>query len=299
MAEISGIGLVPVPCNYTTLTSILGARRGGEVVQTLARVFDADAAVPVMALLNHSDPVAKLAGEVAYEEIFLGYTIKQWGLEPEDVGPSVMGRVPVRMGWDDRYFRDEYQALPADGYEAMVTRMLDHPSIEVSLATEADRSTFATFQYVVYTGAIDELLAYGLGPLPYRSLSFEFEALDIFSLQPVTQVNYPGEVPWTRITEFKHFGQQPSAKTLIAREIPGTHEPGKNDPYYPLASDAARSLHKEYVRLASKLHPNIVPAGRLADYRYYNMDQAVARGLQVAHELNCNVGHEKAPTHGS
>ncbi len=285
LAQVASVGAVPVPCNFTSLAALLGERAWPTVQETLQRLYKSEQAVPVMELLRHPDPLVKEAGRVAYESIFLGYTTKQWGLRPEEVGPSVMSRVPVRMGWDDRYFLDRFQALPRPGYHELVGNMLDHDGIEVFLGTAAKGEDFCNYEKVVFTGAVDDLLGHRFGPLPYRSLRFEYEVVEADYFQPVAQVNFPGSEPWTRITEFKHFGSQVASNSLLAREIPQEHQPGKNEPYYPFATDDGRDRHQAYAATALLEFPNLTLAGRLAEYRYYNMDQAVARGLQVSSEL--------------
>lgn len=282
-ANIRGL-IVPVPFNFKTLMA-LEPMKGEQWAQHLSTRHKRDETVPMLRLLESEDPISASVAKLAYDYLFLHYTIKQWGLLPEDLGPSVTGRVPIRMGYDDRYFSDSFQALPNPGFVEMVQQMLAHPNIEVSLKTEASPSDFPSFSHVVFTGAVDELCGYELGALPYRSLDFKTEILEMEDFQGCAQMNFTVDKEYTRVTEFKHMTNQTHQHTAVTYEFPKAHVVGSSDPYYPIPRDDERSLHKEYVSLVATRFPNVVLAGRLADYRYYNMDQAVARGLTVAREL--------------
>jgi len=281
LASIDG-QLVPVPFNLNTLDALFPERDAKRLTDALVSEFGLDSRVPILKLrASVSGELADLA-EFVYEKVFLGYTTKQWGRTPEQLSSSVTARVPVVIGRDDRYFNDRYQAMPIEGYTAMFERILDHPNITVLLDTDA-RDVIAAEQSarIVYSGAIDELFDHVFGPLPYRSLRFEPVHDDVDRAQPSGIVNYPNDHEYTRITEFKHLTGQQIAGTTRHVEYPIAHEPGRTVPYYPVPVDEALRHYRQYVDLATAEAPHVVFAGRLADYRYYNMDQAVFRALSV------------------
>ncbi|CAN5612422.1 UDP-galactopyranose mutase [soil metagenome] len=286
LAQISG-QLVPVPFNLTSLQTLFPAAEAQRLETLLVKGFGRGANVPILKLREAAaadaaaTELAPLADYV-YDNVFHGYTVKQWGLTPEELGPAVMSRVPVRISHDDRYFQDQYQALPRDGYTAMVRRILDHPNIEVALGTDfAVVANDLSFDRLIYTGPIDAYFEHRHGALPYRSLRFDFEHLpETEYFQAATQVNYPNSEAYTRITEFKHATGQQATGTTISREYPEAYTVGQNEPYYPIPLPEHRALLARYQKDAYQLN-TVTFAGRLADYRYYNMDQAVAHALTV------------------
>ena len=220
--------------------------------------------------------------EYIYQNVFYGYTTKQWGLEPEELSPSVTARVPVYISFDDRYFQDKFQKMPKHGYTKMFERLLDHPNIHVSLNTDyKDVVDQVSVKKVLYTGAIDEFFDYEFGELPYRSLKFDFQTYRLPAYQSVGTVNYPMSHDFTRITEMGHLTQERGDHTTVAIEYPQPHIPGETIPYYPIPRDENLAKHNEYVEFAEKEAPNVLFAGRLGDYKYYNMDQAAARALTI------------------
>jgi UDP-galactopyranose mutase len=225
--------------------------------------------------------VLSSVGRDLCDKFFRGYTRKQWGLDLSKLSASVAARVPVRTNTDDRYFTDSFQKMPAEGYTGMFARMLDHRNIRVQLGT--DFSEFrrnSSWNQLFYTGPIDEYFEFRLGKLPYRSLRFEHEHLPLVDqFQPVGTVNYPNEQDFTRITEFKHLTGQKHSGTSIVREYPGD----EGDPYYPVLRPENEELFQKY-RALSAGESNVLFAGRLAQYRYYNMDQVVASGLKIAEQ---------------
>jgi UDP-galactopyranose mutase len=277
--------LVPVPFNLDTLHALFGPDEAARLERTLLAAFEPDAHVPVLSLRAHADRDLRRVGEAAYDALFDGYTRKQWGVGPDALDPGVTGRVPLRIGRDDRYFRDRYQGVPADGYTALVQRILDQPGIDVSTGTtfeQAERT--ATFGRVLYTGPLDALMGYAFGALPYRSLRFEHRTLDQADLaQPVAQINFPdpADGAFTRIVEHRHLTGQQAQATTLTREFALAHEPGRTEPYYPVPHADHRALYRRYARELARVHPSLLAAGRLADYRYYNMDQAVGRALSL------------------
>lgn len=212
---------------------------------------------------------------------------KQWELKPEELDPSVTGRVPVYISRDDRYFQDTYQAMPKHGYTLMFNRMLFHKNIKVLLNTSyREIVTEIHFNRMIYTGPIDAYFDYMYGPLPYRSLQFKFVTLEEEWHQSVGTINYPNEYDFTRITEQKYLTGQRLPRTTLVVEYPQAYQPTNNhcEPYYPIPREDNRAIHALYEREVKKLRGTVLFAGRLADYKYYNMDQAVARALKLFEE---------------
>lgn len=221
-------------------------------------------------------------GRDLYEKLFRGYTRKQWGLDPSELSASVAARIPTRTNHDDRYFTDTFQHMPADGYTRMFERMLDHANIRVDCGVDffAIRDRVRA-RHVVYTGPIDAFYAHCYGRLPYRSIEFVHRHLpDTARYQSVGTVNFPNDFRYTRITEFKHLTGQLHAGTSLVEEYPCD----EGDPYYPVPRPANEALFKRYEALA-KDTDGVTFAGRLAQYRYYNMDQVVAQALALADRL--------------
>jgi UDP-galactopyranose mutase len=273
LAQVDGM-LVPIPINRTTINALykLELRTDAE-----AEAFLASRAEPVQVIRTSEDVVVSAVGRDLYEKFFRGYTRKQWGLDPSELDKSVTARVPTRTNTDDYYFGDRFQAMPADGYTKMFERMLDHPNIDLLLGVDYREICGAyPHNHLVFSGPIDEYFDYRFGKLPYRSLRFEHEILECEWLQPVAVVNYPDEsVPYTRITEYKHLtGQESRRHTSITREYPSA----EGDPYYPIPRAENQALYKRYEALA-KAEPGTSFVGRLATYRYYNMDQIVGQAL--------------------
>ena len=274
--------LIPLPCNLNTIDALLPGGEGRQRGRELVDAFGLDTRVPILKLIDHHDRRLAELGDLLYRSVFLPYTVKQWGRRPEELDPAVTGRVPVVVSRDDRYFRDRHQALPADGYTAMVTRMLDHPLIAV--ATSTDHTSLGdTFRCrrKVFTGPIDEFFGTVHGPLPYRSLRFVDSVVDDGPFQPVSVVNHPDAPGYTRIIEHAHFAGPVSGSTLVTHEYPEDYRPGVNEPYYPLPTLASRQLYQRYEALLAEVDPTTVFAGRLARYRYLDMDQAVGQALQI------------------
>jgi UDP-galactopyranose mutase len=229
-------------------------------------------------------------GRELYEKFFRSYTRKQWDLDPSELDASVTSRVPTRTSRDDRYFTDIYQAMPLHGYTRMFERMLDHPNVKVMLNTDyREIEHFLPYERIVYTGPIDEYFGYQFGKLPYRSLEFRFETHDRPVFQDAPVVNFPNEHPYTRITEFKYLTGQDHAKTTVVYEYPRA----EGDPYYPVPRPENAELYKQYKELADTLD-DVVFVGRLATYKYYNMDQVVAQALATYRRLEETRGRDRA-----
>lgn len=272
LAEVDGKQM-PMPINRTTLN----------ILYDLDLKTDEDAAAylaaraePVAVIRTSEDVVINAIGRNLYKTFFRGYTRKQWALDPSQLDKSVTSRVPTRTNTDDRYFTDEFQAMPADGYTKMFEAMLDHPNIEVLLGVDyADIRDQVKFADLVFTGPIDEYFGFRFGKLPYRSLRFEHQTVAIDKFQDVATVNYPEEaVPYTRITEYKHLTGQTAPVTSVTYEYPTA----EGDPYYPIPRDENQALFKRYEALGDA-EDGVTFVGRLATYRYYNMDQVVGQAL--------------------
>src|SRR5688572_21845247 len=278
LAEVRG-QLVPIPINRTTVNRLfgLGLRYDAAVERFYAsRAERGERARP------SDEVVVQGVGRELYELLFRGYTRKQWGLAPSQLDASVTARVPARTNDDDRYFPDRFQAMPAAGYTRMFDRLLEHPLIEVRTAVDFhDVEDELDYGQLVYTGPIDAYFDYRFGRLPYRSLRFEFETLSMARFQATGTVNYPDEsVPFTRITEFKHLTGQAHAATTLVREFPTV----EGDPYYPIPRPDNRALYERYAALAAAT-PGVEFVGRLATYKYYNMDQVVGQALAAYRRL--------------
>ena len=273
---------VPVPFNLRSLHALFPPQRAAQLEDLLVEHYGCGSKVPILKLRENSNKELKVLADYVYEKIFYGYTLKQWELRPEDLDPSVIGRVPVHVSWDDRYFQDTYQAMPKLGYTPLFSRMLERPNIHVLLNTDY-RAIIGEvkFNRLVCIGPIDEFFDYVHGALPYRSLAFEFASMGCEWYQEVGTVNYPNAEKFTRITEQKYLSGQALPGTLLIREYPQKYVTGQNQPYYPIPREANREQHKLYQREAAKLNGSVLFAGRLGDYKYYNMDQAVGRALKL------------------
>jgi UDP-galactopyranose mutase len=272
--------LVPIPINRTTLNSLFGLdlRTDEEAADYLA-----SRAEPVEDIQTSEDVVINAVGRELYELFFRGYTRKQWGIDPSQLDKQVTQRIPTRTNTDDRYFGDTFQAMPKDGYTAMFKRMTAHPRIEKMLGVDyGDVKDAIDFDHLIFTGPIDEYFDFRFGKLPYRSLRFDHRTLDQEQYQPVAVVNYPSpETPYTRISEYKHLTGQKHPKTSITYEYPAA----EGDPYYPIPRPENQELFKRYEALADAT-PGVTFVGRLATYRYYNMDQIVGQALATFRKMD-------------
>lgn len=275
--------LVPIPVNMDTVNRIFNLHLSNE--KEMEAWLEANR-VPIKNPKDGREAVLSKIGEVLYEKMFKHYTKKQWDKFPEELNASVLNRIPVRTNRDDRYFSDKYQALPEKGYTKIFEKMLSHPNIEVRLNTDYFdvRDSLPEFEKIFYTGPIDKFFDFKhkvKGDLEYRSIHFEFETLDQEYFQNNSVINYPGpEVAFTRIIEYKHFGNQKTKKTTIVRE----YSTDEGEPYYPVLNEKNLKLYKLYQAEAEN-HPDIHFVGRLANYKYFNMDQAFKNALHLFHTL--------------
>jgi UDP-galactopyranose mutase len=279
LAQVRG-QLVPIPINRTTLNSLFGLNLTNDEE---AAAYLASRAEPVGEIRTSEDVVISAVGRELYELFFQGYTRKQWGIDPSQLDKAVTARIPTRTNTDDRYFGDKHQIMPLHGYTAMFNRMLDHPNIDVLLSTDyRDIMDEIEAGHIVYTGPVDEYFGFRFGKLPYRSLRFEHKIVEQERFQPVAVVNYPDpQTPYTRITEYKHLTGQTHPWTSITYEYPSA----EGDPYYPIPRAENQVLYKKYEALADA-NPNVTFVGRLATYRYYNMDQVVGQALAAFRKID-------------
>jgi UDP-galactopyranose mutase len=274
--------MVPIPINRTTLNELFGLdlQTDEEAAEYLA-----SRAEPVDEIKTSEDVVINAVGQELYELFFRGYTRKQWGLDPSELDKQVTSRIPTRTNTDDRYFSDTFQAMPLEGYTKMFERMLDHPLIDKALGVDfrdIKDEAAEIADHIIYTGPIDEYFDFRFGKLPYRSLRFDHQTLDKEWEQPVAVVNYPDEkVPYTRISEYKHLTGQEAPVTTITYEYPSA----EGDPYYPIPRPENQELFKKYEALADETE-GVTFVGRLATYRYYNMDQIVGQALATFRRMD-------------
>ena len=271
--------LLPIPINRTTLNGLYGLDLKGEAD---AGEFLASRAEPVADIRTSRDVVISQVGTDLYRTFFEGYTRKQWGLDPSQLDKSVTARIPTRTSTDDRYFLDTYQAMPADGFTRLFENMLDHENIRIELGVDhRELNSERLARRTIFTGPIDAYFDQRFGALPYRSLDFRHETLDQEQFQSVAVVNYPSEdVPYTRITEYKHLTGQSHAKTSISYE----YARADGEPYYPIPRPENQALYKQYEALAAA-QDDVIFVGRLGTYKYYNMDQVVGQALATFRRL--------------
>lgn len=288
---------VPIPFNLNTLHELFPIYLAANLEKKLIKQFGFDIKIPILDLKKTEDKDLKILADFIYKKIFLHYTIKQWGFEPEDLDPSVTGRVPVFISKDNRYFQDKYQGMPKEGYTKLFERMLSNKNIKLLLNTnfkeliniKDDEIYFMGEKFkgkLIFTGKIDELFNYEYGELPYRSLKFEFENLNQEYYQEKGTINYPNNYDFTRITEFKHLTGQKHHSTTIACEYPQEYkrkEEGKDIPYYPIPKKENLDLYQKYKEKADALG-NIYFVGRLAEYKYYDMSNVIKKSLEIFEE---------------
>jgi UDP-galactopyranose mutase len=277
LAQVDG-QLLPIPINRTTVNRLYGISLNSEAE---CEAFFAARAEPVENCRTSEDVVVNRVGRELYEKFFRGYTRKQWGRDPSQLNAQVTARVPTRSNEDDRYFTDTYQAMPLHGYTRMFERMLAHPRIKIMLGVDyREVIGMIPFREMIFTGPVDEYFDYCYGRLPYRSLEFRHETLEKEQHLPVAVVNYPNEHDYTRVTEFKHLTGQKHHQTSIVYEYPRA----SGDPYYPIPSPECTALYQKYKERADAT-PGVHFVGRLATYKYYNMDQVAAQSLALFEQM--------------
>jgi UDP-galactopyranose mutase len=283
LASVDG-RLVPIPINLDTINQLYGLNLNSFQMEE----FLASRAEPRQTIATSEDVVVSKVGRELYEKFFRGYSRKQWGLDPSELDAQVTARVPTRTNRDDRYFTDVYQAMPKHGFTRMFANMLDHPKIRIMLNTDfREVKDILPYREMIYTGPVDEFFDFEFGKLPYRCLEFKHETLNHPQFQPVAVVNYPNDYEFTRITEFKHLTGQEHPKTSIVYEYPRA----EGDPYYPIPRRENAEIYQRYRALVEQSGVQFV--GRLATYKYYNMDQVVAQALTLYARM-CNVTRAEA-----
>jgi UDP-galactopyranose mutase len=276
LASVDG-QLMPIPINLTTLNQYFGLNLTSFEVEA----FLAKLAEKRDAIRTSEDVVLSKVGKELYEKFFRNYTRKQWGLDPSELDATVIARIPVRTNRDDRYFSDKYQVMPKHGYTKMFERMLDHPNIKVMLNTDYHEvKDLIPYREMIFTGPVDEYFDFCFGKLPYRSLKFRHETHSQEKFQEAPVVNFPNEYPYTRCTEFKCLTGQEHPKTSVVYEYPTA----EGDPYYPVPRPENQELYRKYEALAKET-PGVHFVGRLATYKYYNMDQVVAQALTLCTKI--------------
>jgi UDP-galactopyranose mutase len=277
LACVDGM-LVPIPINLDTVNKLYGMNLNSlEVSAFFEKIREKRDSIR-----TSEDVVINAVGKDLYEKFFRGYTRKQWGLDPSELDASVTARVPTRTNRDDRYFTDMYQAMPLNGYTRMFENMLDSPNIKILLNCDyREILRDVTFKEMVYTGPVDSYFDYRYGKLPYRSLEFKHETHDSEIHQAAPVINYPNDQAYTRVTEFKYLTGQVHKKTGIVYEFPQAD----GDPYYPIPRKENAELYAKYKALAD-VRPDVHFVGRLATYKYYNMDQIVAQALTVYSKIS-------------
>lgn len=289
-----GEQLIPVPFNLNTLHMVYDKEKADRLEQKMIAAYGEGSRVPIMKLRENEDADIREIAQYVYENVFLRYTMKQWGQKPEEISPEVTGRVPVLVSYDNRYFQDKYQGVPLHGFTPMFEKMLAHENIEVRLDTdckdvlafEGDTILFEGTPFegdVIYTGALDELFECRYGRLPYRSLDFHFEHYDEDSYQGHSVVNYTVSEEYTRITEFKYLtGQQQTNGTTIVKEYPFAYTGAEGEiPYYAILNEENEALYQKYRKLTEGMkHFHLL--GRLAEYKYYNIDAMTKKAMELA-----------------
>ena len=288
--------LIPVPFNLNTLHMVYEQEKADALEKKLIDAFGLESRVPILKLREHEDPEIREIADYVYENIFLHYTMKQWGQTPEQIDPAVTGRVPVLISHDNRYFQEPWQGMPLHGYTLMFEKMLDHENITVEIGVDArSRVTFSEGSVsldgqaftgdVIYTGPLDELFNCRFGRLPYRSLRFDFEYYDKPDYQGHSVVNYTVSEDFTRITEFKYLTGQKAEGTTIVKEYPFAYTGAEGEiPYYSIANEANQKLYEQYRGLVEHI-PNVWLLGRLAEYKYYNIDAMVLKALELTDKI--------------
>lgn len=278
---------VPIPFNLNSLYALFPPRYADKLADELLAQYGFNVKVPILKIMDSAkSPDLKFLAEYIYKNVFHSYTLKQWNLKPEELSPAVTARVPIYISRDDRYFQDTYQGMPKLGYTALFQNLLNHRNIKVLLNTNyREIINDVQYQRMIYTGPIDQFFDHVHGELPYRSLDFRFIHDTQEQWQTVGTVNYPNEYHYTRITEFKHLTGQRCYGSTYVEEYPQPYIRGQNIPYYPIPRDEYKELYRRYQTEAQALNDAVIFAGRLADYQYYNMDQAVARALSLFQKL--------------
>lgn len=284
---------VQIPFNFNTLYQLFPETTAKKIKEKLLEKYNYGAKIPILEFQKQNDEDLKFLAKYVYEKIFLNYTIKQWGLKPNEIDKTITSRVPLCLDNDNRYFQDKYQGIPINGYTNLIEKIVNHPNIKVVLNSDyknfkKQNSELIKNSRIFYTGSIDEFFDYEYGMLPYRSLKFEFEEHNKEFYQSCACINYPNDFSFTRIHEFKYYLGDKSNKTMIAKEYPQKFKFEENERYYPIINEENIKLYNKYLKKAENFK-NIYFLGRLGDYKYYNMDLAVLRAIELFEAIKFNV----------
>lgn len=291
---------VPIPFNFKSLELLFDKEEADKIKEKLLNAFPQQKKVSIFELINHDEDDIKDFGKYVYNKVFENYTAKQWNITVDKIDTSVINRVPVILGYDDRYFQDKYQFMPIDGYTKVFENLLNNSNIDIRLNTEANaiiklnlenkKIYFNNKEYngiVIFSGAIDQLLNYKFGPLPYRSLDMVFENYKQNYYQPAAVVNYPNDNDYTRITEFKYLSNQIVAnETTILKEYSKQYDylDKNSTPYYPINNEDNVKLYNKYCDEIKGIN-NLYLCGRLGEYKYYNMDIVIDNALKLYEKI--------------
>lgn len=278
IALIDGIE-TNIPFNFNSLYQVFPKDLALNLQSKLIENYGKNSKVPILELKKVKDKDLNFLADFIYKKVFLEYTKKQWGIPPEKIDSSVTARVPIYIGEDNRYFHDKYQGIPIDGYTELIKKMITHPNITVMLNTDYKNIKFK-YKRLFYTGSIDEFFDYKYGKLPYRSLRFEFEEYNKEFYQNNAVVNYTTSEEYTRIHEYKYYLNDKSNKTVIVKEYSEAFEEGKNERYYPIVNEKNILLYNKYLEDAQNIR-NLWFLGRLGDYKYYDIDKAIIRAIEL------------------
>lgn len=280
---------VPIPFNFNTIEKLFEKDLAKKLIEKLLSKYELNSKIPILELKQTQDEDLSFLADFVYDKVFVNYTAKQWNMKPSELDSAVTARVPIFIGRDDRYFNDEYQVVPSDGYLKLFENLLNHSNIKLMLNTDfkdvvkinKNKFYFNEKEFkgrIIYTGMIDELFDYKFAELPYRSVDMKFESINQPYFQEVATINYPNEHKFTRITEFKHIHKIKSERTTILREYPQEYIKDKNTAYYPIFTKANQEKYNQYLEYSKKFG-NLSLLGRLAEYKYYDMDDVVERTL--------------------
>ena len=283
IALIDGIETC-IPFNLNTIYDVFPNSLAKRLETKLLEHFKFNSKVPILEFQKQNDEDLKFLADYVYEKVFLHYTAKQWGKNPDEIDGAVTARVPVYISKDNRYFQDKYQGIPLEGYTKMVEKILNHPNIKVKLNYDFQEIKNPKFyKRIFWTGSIDEFFNYKYGELPYRSVNFKFETHNREFYQANAVVNYPCNYDFTRIHEYKYYLNDKSSKTVIAKEYSEFYKYGKNERYYPIVNEDNNALYEKY---KAETPANVYFLGRLGDYKYYDMDKAVERAINLFKEID-------------
>lgn len=272
--------LINIPFNFNSLSQVFPSTLSKRIEEKLLNNFEYGKKISILDLLSYKDNDLIFLSNYIYQNIFVNYTLKQWELSPEELDKQVTARVPINLTMDNRYFYDKYQGIPLKGYTETIRNMLNHPNIKLHLNENFNINTYCDAKHIFYTGAIDEFFDYKFGQLDYRSIKFKLETHKTEYYQNNAVINYPNNYDFTRIHEYKYYLNEKSKYTVVAKEFSEKFVLGKNDRYYPVINNINKDMYMQYLNLSKNIN-NITFFGRLGDYKYYDMDKAILRAINI------------------